>query len=129
MRRLAFVPGEQVVGDSLYTWIASGEVAVQLASNGIGGEGRPLGAGELLLPGEDAGAPGCTARSEVVLYRIDDGTLTELLAGPELAAGLAAVAAVRAAHEVQAGRSSAPAAGHRAAEPAARLIQRLFGRR
>jgi len=63
-------------------------------------------------------------------YRIDDRTLAELLAGhPELAAGLAAIAAARrAALEAQAGGSSAPAAGRRAAEPTAGLIQRLLGR-
>ena len=68
-----------------------------------------LQAGELLgqrvLPSEDGGTLGCSARSEVVLYRIDDRTLDELLAAdPELAAGLATIAA-------------------------ARLVQRLFGQR
>ena len=97
--------------------------------NGAGGEAATLGPGELLLPGGDAGAPGCSARSEVVLYRIDERTLTDILAGhPGLAAGLAAIAAARqAALEAEAGHSSAP--GRRAAEPAAGLIKRLLGQR
>jgi len=125
MRRLAFAPGEQIGRDSLCV-IASGEVGVQ---NGAGGEAATLGPGELLLPGGDAGAPGCSARSEVVLYRIDERTLTDILAGhPGLAAGLAAIAAARqAALEAEAGHSSAP--GRRAAEPAAGLIKRLLGQR
>ncbi len=64
--------------------------------NGTGGEVATLGAGELLGQRVLPGTSDCTARSEVVLYRIDDGTLEELLAGhPELAAGLAAIAAIR----------------------------------
>jgi len=75
------------------------------------------------------GTSDCTARSEVVLYRIDERTLTDILAGhPGLAAGLAAIAAARqAALEAEAGHSSAP--GRRAAEPAAGLIKRLLGQR
>jgi len=131
MHRLAFAPGEHILrreepGDSLCA-IASGEVAV----DGTGGEVTTLGAGELLGPRVFPEAPACTARSEVVLYRIDERTLEELLVGhTELAAGLAAIAAARrAALDARAGRSSGSAPGRHAAEPAAGLvprIQRLF---
>ena len=94
MHRLAFASGEHILQPEepgLFA-IASGEVA----ANGTGGEVATLGAGELLGQRVLPGTSDCTARSEVVLYRIDDGTLEELLAGhPELAAGLAAIAAAR----------------------------------
>ena len=92
--------------------------------NGTGGEVATLGAGELLGQRVLPGTSDCTARSEVVLYRIDDWTLEELLAGhPELAAGLAAIAAARR------GALDGGSDARRAAEPAAGLvprIQRLF---
>src|SRR5437879_1650826 len=84
--------------------------AIAIGTMGVASPGSVLGLVSVLalmigLPSDDGGTLGCGARSEVVLYRIDDRTLDELLAAdPELAAGLATIAA-------------------------ARLVQRLIGRR
>ena len=110
--------------------------AIAIGTMGVASPGSVLGLVSVLalmigLPSDDGGTLGCGARSEVVLYRIDDRTLDELLAGnPELAAGLAAIAAARqAALEARPGRASASASGRRTTAPAARLVQRLFGQR
>lgn len=82
--------------------------------------------GRALLPGHE----GCTGRSGVVLYRIDDHALEEaLVADPHLGAGLSALAAAQQAALEGSGGSSALAAGTQ--ENPIRLvprIRRLFGR-
>ena len=87
--------------------------------------------GRKLLPGRDAGAPACTARSQAVLYRIDERALEEVLAADsELATGLSAIAATRQAALAETTGTLAP--GHRATDTSARFvprIRRLFGQR
>jgi CRP-like cAMP-binding protein len=129
VRRLDFGRGEHVLApdepdDSVYL-IESGEVGVHLRSNGTTREVATLRAGELvgrrLLPRHD----GCTAHSEVVLYRFDDRALEEVVAAePHMRAGLSAIAEARQAL-FKTSSSLAPADG--APAPSARLAG-LFGR-
>ncbi len=137
-RRLEFGQGECLLRpgdpDNCLSVIASGEVGVRLRSNGPSGEEMTLRAGELLtqrvLPGRDPDAPGCLARSEVVLYQLDDRALEEILAAdPELAASLATIAASNRAALEQAGRSPTSSLGHPAPGRPGGLaprIRRLF---
>jgi hypothetical protein len=132
-RRLEFGRGEHVLrpeepDDCLYL-IDSGEVAVHLRSNGTTREVATLRAGELLgrtvLPAHD----GCTADSEVVLYRIDGRALEEgLAADPQLGAALSGIAAARPATLEGSGRQSAHPSGHGADGSVHSLpsIRRLF---
>jgi small-conductance mechanosensitive channel len=135
IRRLEFGRGEHVLrpeeaDDDLYL-IDSGEVTVRLRPNGASSEmvrlraGEPLG--HNLLPGHD----GCTADSDVVLYRIDGRALEEVLAAdPQLGAGLSAIAAARQAALDGSGSPSIVAPGHVAASVHLMpRIRRLFRQR
>jgi small-conductance mechanosensitive channel len=101
VRRMRFAADEVILRadgpDHLYV-VAEGEVSVRCSSNGVNSGESTVRTGELVgrrvLP--DSAAIGCLARSEVVLYKIDDAALREALdARPELAAELAAIAAAR----------------------------------
>jgi small-conductance mechanosensitive channel/CRP-like cAMP-binding protein len=127
-RRLEFGPGEHLLrpeepDESVYM-IDSGEVAVGLPSNGTTRDVTTLRAGELLartlLPRHD----GCTAHSEVVLYRFDERALNETVAAePHMGPALAAIAAAR-----RAAVDASETHDRAATEPSVRL-GRLFGRR
>jgi len=84
-RRLEFAQGEHVLrageaDDGLYV-VESGAIAVGIRSNGTVRETTTVGAGELLGAKLLARHDGCTAHSDVVLYRIDRRALKAVLAG------------------------------------------------
>ena len=133
IRRLEFGQGEQILrsdepDDGLYV-IDSGDVSVRVRSNGTSRPVAMLHAGDLLgrtlLPADVE----CAAHSDVVLYRLDDRALQELLASdPQLDADLSAMAAARRA----AFAGTASSADVEAAETTVRFaprIRRLFGQR
>jgi hypothetical protein len=132
VRRLEFGRGEHVLGpdepEDQCLVIHSGEIGVHLGSNGARREIATLRAGELvgpsLLPRHDA----CTARSALVVYRLDGRAVGEVVAAnAELAAALSAIAGARQA-ALDGADGGSGVVSHHASTGSPNRLRRLLGR-